>query len=76
MKKQTTVALLLQKYGVVACMEGRADNGRRAVRIVFDRKLPLKDVEYIRGLKKVLYVGTCFLRNAPEIRHSYCVVEE
>lgn len=75
--KRRTVELLLRQFGVIACSEGRLPGkGRRAVRITFDRVLSLEDVEHIKKMPGVVSIGTCTHRYAPEIRHSYCVVEE
>ena len=74
--KRRTVELLLRQFGVIACMEGRAGNGRRAARITFDRVLSLADVEHIKKMPGVVSIGTCTHRYAPEIRHTYCVVAE
>lgn len=72
--KRRTVELLLRQFGVVACMEGRAGNGRRAARITFDRELSREDVEHIKKMPGVVSIGTCTHRYAPEIKKTYCVV--
>ena len=74
--KRRTVELLLRQFGVIACMEGRAGNGKRAARMVFDGELAPEKVDYIKGLPGVACVGTCTHRYAPEIRKTYCVVAE
>lgn len=72
--KEKTVDMLMKKFGVIACMECSNSNGKKATRIIFDRELSLESVDYIKKLAKVLFVGTCSSRYAPEIKKTYCVV--
>lgn len=74
--KEKTVDILIKKYGVIACMKCKTSNGKYATRIVFDKVLSLENVDYIKGLARVLFIGTCAHRYAPEIKKTYCIVAE